>query len=241
LGNAAFWRNDLLRAKSLTLAAFDMFQLSNDQLGSALALGTLGFIAARDRDREAAYRYTQRAIDLFDQVGDRYGWSACVNSMAELLRADGKLDEAEALYRKAYDMRVAIGAVDGGAALLNIGLIKLSRRQFAAAQSVYREVRGVAESNGQQLYLGHALIGLLAAASGLADWDNFDGLLPAVKGAIERFPGPSEDAAEALAVAAGMCRVYGQNQRADDAAALAAAQWDGLGMAERARQVRESH
>jgi tetratricopeptide (TPR) repeat protein len=115
LGTLAFWRND-----SHAGAVADVVGPGDGWVGQrpaceARALGSLGAIARASRDYQAARRYIGRAAETFQRLGDRYGWSASLNSMAELHRSLGDLEAAEPIYRQAVEVRTAIGAPDGGA------------------------------------------------------------------------------------------------------------------------------
>jgi tetratricopeptide (TPR) repeat protein len=120
-----------------------------DHPSRASLLHNIALVSSMRGDHERAAELFGRANDIRRRHGIRPDLAAGVGALGQELVLLGRLDEAEAAFREAWQLSVAIHADDGlasGMALIQIGKIELQRRdttkaleQFEAAWAVERD------------------------------------------------------------------------------------------------------
>jgi predicted ATPase/class 3 adenylate cyclase len=98
------------RAESLAAAAearryFEQAgELTDDAAAKAALLGRAGDMAARAADPDAAHRFLQEAIDIYEELGDSHAAARVSTRLARLERFTGRLDEGLARMERAFDV-----------------------------------------------------------------------------------------------------------------------------------------
>jgi tetratricopeptide (TPR) repeat protein len=120
-----------------------------DHPSRASLLHNIALVNSMRGEHERAAELFGRANDIRRRHGIRPDLAAGVGALGQELVQLGRLDEAEAAFREAWQLSVAIHADDGlasGMALIQIGKIELQRRdttkaleQFEAAWAVERD------------------------------------------------------------------------------------------------------
>ncbi len=77
------------------------------------SLNTLGLVRAAAGDRAAAIALVEEALELCERQGDRHRQAALENNLADLLRAEGRRDEAMEHLKRAVAIFADIGGRPG--------------------------------------------------------------------------------------------------------------------------------
>jgi len=86
-------------------------------------------------DRERAKEHVESAVLMFEQLGDRRGWSTALRILGgDLYRATGQLDDAIKVLHQSLELARETGnAEEQGAALINLGMIEMERDNLEVA------------------------------------------------------------------------------------------------------------
>lgn len=109
----------------------------------AMIRTSLGFAAGERHDPANYAFHTERAVELFRQIGDEHGLCHAQCNLAGALQTLGKLDEAEALYRQVLPQArarewvylEALGLAGLGGVAFRRGIVHEGFRGYAAAES----------------------------------------------------------------------------------------------------------
>jgi tetratricopeptide (TPR) repeat protein len=141
------------------------------RVGARLGLAR---VAKRRGDVAEALRWLEPEENL-DQGLLRGQLAPMVNERGELLRAQGRLEEAESTYERAAALYRSLGNPRAAYPLLNLGLLQVKRRDWAggreAMEGLLRELRGLSQPHLEGLARG-VLLPCLAAtgdAAGFVD------------------------------------------------------------------------
>ena len=192
-------------------------------------------LVSTDRLTEAAHA-SDAALAAYQEAGNLAGIAMVANDRGDLLRKQGRFDEAEASYALSIATYAAVGAMQQHIAELNIAIVHLEQGRWRVAhphlQRCVREFRAY-----HWAYVEAAAeVGLAACAiaEGAGDlWDQH----VARAAALWATTGVDVDFAIMSELAAKMAEVH-DPPRAKSAWALAADQWDGLGRVEEAKAAR---
>jgi serine/threonine protein kinase/tetratricopeptide (TPR) repeat protein len=227
------------RERSLELygRAEAMFASLGDELGRAsalLGLGNLHRTAQRLDDAKAKYTL---ARDMFERLGNQGNLAHCVNGLAEIARYEGDLDVAEDGYREVLRIQTAIGSKATFIPRMNLGLVLLTRRDFASARAELETVLAQLERGGQRGYLGWTRSLLLPCAAAARDTAAFDAHLASATALLAETSTVDPDIASAAELAGRVWFEAPDPVRARAAFALALAQWTALGDTARATAI----
>ena len=188
----------------------------------------LATIALRRGDLEQAESIAAQARDLFEELGYRWGVATALNTLAEAVRAQGRLDEAGDLYRGALMRLDAIG--DGHRVFVetNLGLLLLERGRPDEALPMLRSVLQEFERQGRAQMQGIAHVFVLPCLAHAGDWEAFEEHLEQAERLLARTGYTDPDAARMAWSAARSARDAKQAGLAARAFALAHDQLRGL-------------
>jgi tetratricopeptide (TPR) repeat protein len=167
---------------------------------------------------------------MFEQRGNLYGMASTLNSLAEIARARGELDQASELYLRALGAAQKSGASHlEGIVIGNLAVVQMRRGDISAAYEELQLGLRRAERLGQLQLAGtlHVLSLVGAAHGGLwEEWDWHEREATRVLSGLET---SEEDVAWAAERAGQIARERGEIVRARAAQTLAAAHWRKLG------------
>lgn len=132
--------------------------------GVAQCWMALGEVARNAGDHPRAAGLLEWSRDLFAAVGSVWEQAAAVNSLGDLRRIEGRLDEAVDLYREAARLFRRVGSSSAVYPEFNQGLTLLEIGRFAEARQVFRRTLPVFEGQGVRGSMAMAFLGLAACA-----------------------------------------------------------------------------
>lgn len=200
-----------------------------DSHGRAMVLHNLGGLWLLRDDRQRAQRYFEAARDEFASCGDRYNEAAAIVGLADMLRDEGRLQDAVDMTTKALmifkDLRDTKGMASAVASLALIyhiaGRLAESVHNYRAALEMFTTVNdqaGVAKTLAnlalviQETGNPDAAVGLLeqAIAEYLTIGDHHGEALARINLArLHKSRGDTDAMASAAAAAADLCREHG--------------------------------
>ncbi len=128
LGSVAFGEGDLERAERLYLQALGRYREVGDNYGDALSQLYLGLVAAEQRREGEAAACLRAALRVFHEMGFLQYAAQCLDGVAAVALARGRLHEAARLLGSATALRERIGEAPTVAA-------RLRQRELAAARA----------------------------------------------------------------------------------------------------------
>lgn len=181
----------------------------------------------RENWSEAADLY-RRAMATARRTGNRKDYAHQLHGLAEVSRLNGRLDEAEALYKEFLDIQLTRGVTGIQMAHFNLGLIALARGQYSQARTLHEKVRGVWDAGGATGYVGLVDLALLASYAALEDWFFWPTTLRSAKRAIETSGMVDVDLAIPAELAGDLAAERGAFREAIEAWEIARDQWTAL-------------
>jgi len=152
-------------------------------LGLAQAMGELGFEAGihatlgvnfqrQHKSAEAEAEY-QKALAMYQQVGDQLNATRSLNNLAVMEKEHGHLQEAEARYQSALQIVRAYGDRWGESFITNnLGDLALAQEGgLDRAEAFFRKAQSLRESIGDQNGLVYTLMGLANVAQARGELD----------------------------------------------------------------------
>ena len=188
--------------------------------GLAQALHQLG-------DREGSREALEQAVTLFTEAMSRSGLAHCRTGLADLARAEGRLDDAEALYLLAREDWRVLGNTMRSVSEANLGIVALLRGDPAAAEAHFRAM----DEQKSRLILVIQTFGLVGALAG-RDPDEWDAACQRLDELLADEPMFDRDNLLLAEQAVNAWEQAGDRGRAARARAVADAQRAGLGHTE---------
>ncbi len=219
---------DSERALEFAEEAYPLLRQAALDEGVADCLLELGNIHLSRGALDQAEERLLGALERYQRLGNRFGIAQIHNSLADIQRRRGRLEDADRQYEKAQRMLERLESPDRVVPLLNRALVQLHRRDHDAARTHLAaglEIVGRAGQRQLQAYFRTALLPCAAAAGAWSDWDDHmreaTALLAETGAADADLAGPAQRAGE-------MALEAGQPARALDAFLLARDQWSAL-------------
>jgi len=147
------------------------FEPCGDLLGFGRSQMGLADVARRRGRLDEARRLLEESIDLMRRIGNRYSEGVGLNTLGDIARNQGRVDDARALYERSIGVLDAIASEEALIVRLNLGLVFLAQRDFAAARALFEAARPELSEAGREGFLTFVVAGLFAAAVGLRDFD----------------------------------------------------------------------
>ncbi len=179
----------------------------------------------------------ETARDAHETLGNRSGAAFSDNELGEIARRNGAWAEAEALYRSALRTFHATGSGNAISASVNLGLVRLERRDWDGATAVFEQAREEAVRRRQPHFECAAELCLLVTAAATRDWTRWDGhfgrgrQLQADTGFVD------PDVARAASRAGEFALEVGDRERARRGFEIAVSQWRALGRTQEEQAV----
>jgi tetratricopeptide (TPR) repeat protein len=197
--------------------ALDAYRVLGERRHEADALKELGGTLVRGGHAGRAATVLRQARAMYQSLGSAAGAAEALNNLAELARADGRLEEAEACYREAFDAMEVVGHVASVIPMVNLAQVQLARRDWtAAARSAGRALEMCRQSGrrGAEIY---ALAFGAPCHAAARRWDAWDEALAGVRARTAETGLRDAEVADALDLAAVEAEAAGHPQRAADA------------------------
>ena len=149
------------KARTALNAAGSAFRAIGDVEHEAVYLNSLGTLSAADGDHRRSREYFHGARNKFARLGDLVGEIGAMKSEAEELKALGKPDAAENIYRLVFKLieKDESGLYRGGA-LLQLGDMYASSGRFQEAEDFYKQALRLREKQKQEVTRSEVLFHL---------------------------------------------------------------------------------
>ncbi|MEZ4435246.1 MAG: tetratricopeptide repeat protein [bacterium] len=215
------------QAEAMHEAAIACIGPTGDEFTLGGILHTRTIVAWKTGDLVRARRVGAEAMECFEHTGDRFGLGNVSNTLGDVARYDGDLAEAERWYRQALRLKNAVGSIAEDTELnLAVTLIEMGR--YPEARERIEGVEARARRVGHPVILAFCAVTALPCDAWSADWASWDARWHDLDLFVEgKLAEP--DAARSLRLAASMAASVGEDERAERADALAAAQEEILG------------
>lgn len=209
--------------------ALEKFELQRDRRGQADALMGLAAVALAREEHARTEAFTRQAIELFEEVGARFGVASARNTLGDALRGQGQLESAEAAYAEAEALLGALGSPDRFVPLLNLGLVLLARGRFADAGPPLRTALERMKQAGRKGMEGALHSALLPVVAHAGDWEAFAVHATAAHELLTASGFVDPDIASAAEQGAALASAAGRDAEARRALEVAREQWRTLG------------
>ena len=191
-----------------------------------------------DRGHEAG-PLLRRALSRYEAAGNRRGTADCLNSLSEIARSEGRLAEAEEGYRRALALHEAVG-VGGELARINLGLVLVARGNNHEAGRIIDGAVERLRDSGRRAVLGCAEAATLPARAAEARWEGFERSLERGAELLRETGLVDRDVAWVIERGGDLAAEGGRLDLAGRAWRVAAEQWRGVGMEEKAGLLERS-
>ncbi|UJR82171.1 serine/threonine-protein kinase PknK [Sandaracinus amylolyticus] len=228
VGYAHWRRRELALGFRAYLRALELAQRAGDRLGIAAALGGAGISDPEHRPGDPAR--IGEALTIFEAHGNLYGMGSTLNSLAEVARAQGDLEEAETLYLRALAVAQKAGASHlEGIVIGNLAVVQMRQGAYADAYEELQLGLRRAERLGQEQLRGTLHVLSLAGAAEAGAWEQWDWHEREAERVLGGLETSEEDVAWAAERAAEIAVQRGEASRARAAYGLAAGHYRKLG------------
>lgn len=232
------------RALENSRQAHAIFKELNQRLGMADGLTEIGNNHMAMGQLDEGGDHLRRALQLFQAIGNQFGIAHTHNSLAEILRQQEKLPEAEQEYENAEEMLARVGSPERIVPKANRGLILLKQGEYGRAQRTLDEALSSAVLAKQRHLQAYLHVALLSCHAHALAWPSWDDHLENAKELLAETGAVDKDIAWPAELAARIATDAGEKQRAIEALRIAQEQWQALrneDMAERIEDIiRES-
>jgi tetratricopeptide (TPR) repeat protein len=163
------YNDDWQQTHQLALAATEK---AGNQRGHAMVLHLLASYRYLRRDITEAKEYTDRALALFEQIGERYGYALAKRKLAEYERNAGRFSSAIALARQARELLTALSdPVAAADCLILEGIASLEGGNPGAAADACAQAVIEARAIGSWVVMAHGSYWLALAHLALGHHD----------------------------------------------------------------------
>lgn len=234
IADAIYRRGELSQAGEKYQHALQLYELHGDAVGMASCLLGMGYVALWQNDLDQALALFERELGLVETIGDRFRIARCVTGLGEVARQSGKLAEAEAHYRRALAIDEAIGSHSAWVDRANLGLVLLTRSEYAQAYRVVLDLLAGFGGSGEPAQLAIVHTQMLPCLAEARDWDGWDRHFEQATRVLADTGLKDGDVAWMLELAGQRAAAAGDGPRAQRAYELSVAQWKALQRFDRA-------
>ena len=164
LANIAIARNDLDRARELYAESIELSR-PHDPHGTAFTMVNLADLTARGGDEAEADRLFAECIDLFERVGDEWGFAHASTRLASAARRRGDLETARRRFADALAIHRRTGDRHAEARVLaNVADVAADLGDLADAEALYQQSLAIRSELGDRLGIATVLERLAGVA-----------------------------------------------------------------------------
>jgi tetratricopeptide (TPR) repeat protein len=150
-------------------------RLPADSPRQATWIGQLGNVALLRGDYDEAARQYQRALEVFERIGDQAGMATSYHQLGMIAQERGDYDEAARQYQRSLDIRERLGNQAGIASSYHqFGLLAQDRGDYDEAARQYQRALDIRERLGDQAGMAGAYVQLGVLARRRGDYDEAD-------------------------------------------------------------------
>lgn len=215
-------------------AALADFEALGDHTGMGQCQRGLGWLRQAAGDHAGAATLFALAHDNLIAGGHHLLAMAVVNDIADLHRAAGALDAAEAEYRRVLALFESVGHVNRLVVRLNLGMVELQRERFDAARRLAEQTLEDADDPYLSIAAHAQLLVCAAARRDGAAWRKH---FAPVEAGLTDAPEVELDDALTVDQAARIAQRQGDDERTRAAARIGAQLWRRLGRDDRAEAM----
>jgi eukaryotic-like serine/threonine-protein kinase len=192
--------------------------------------------ARKAEDFETAEKWLVMAKKAWEKQGSQWGLVTVINNAADIARLQGRLDEAEAGFRRAVLRFKQLGLEGTSVARVNLALVLIAREEFGEARVELEDFLGLLSPARRSM---EALIHccLLPCAANAHDWASWDYHFQQALLQLDTTGYVDVDIAEMLELAAGMALESHEADRAAPVLSACQEQWRRLGRRDRAETL----
>ncbi|WP_311472498.1 tetratricopeptide repeat protein [uncultured Actinomyces sp.] len=122
-----------------------------DKTRQAIWHHQLGILAQRRGDYDTAHNQYQRALTIFDNLGDRTGMAATYHNLGILAQDQGDYDTARTLYQQSLHIKKELGNRVGIATTYGqLGILAQDQGDYDTARTLYQQSLHIEEELGDQ-------------------------------------------------------------------------------------------
>jgi len=228
---------DLVRATEYGEDALAAFRELQDAHGTADSLSELGSVHVVLGQGDRARAFLDDALASFQEIGNLFGQARTRNALAEILRQQGDLTEAERQYEQAQRLYERVGSPDRLIPHTNRALLLVQRGAYQEAHASLEAGLAIARREGRRLMQAYLHTALLPCAAWADDWAALDRHLSLATELLSEMGTNDPDLAQPAQLAGELALERGEAERALGALGLALDQWRALGQEERVAQV----
>ncbi len=145
-------RESLETRRLLLTAAHQAAERSGYERGQANTLRALGDVARMENEYGAARGYYDRALPVYEQIGDRLGQAHTLLALGDVARMENEYAAARGYYDRALPVYEQIGARLGQANTLRaLGDVARMENEYGAARGYYDRALPVYEQIGDRI------------------------------------------------------------------------------------------
>lgn len=145
-------KRDRLAAIEQLLAEYENLSAERrDRHAELRLLDRLSVLLTAQGRYAEAFRQSQRAIKLAEELGDRAGFASLLHNLGTLHQGRGEYDEAQECYQQSLRIAEEVGDRTGVAASLhNLGMLHQNRGEYGKAQDCYEQSLRIMEELGDR-------------------------------------------------------------------------------------------
>lgn len=224
-------------AKQWAESALAIYDSLDDPHGRAEAWQTLAEVLREEGQYAEATLLLRKAEVLFAELGHRFMIASAVNGQGEIARAQGDLDLAISLYRRARGMLRAIGSRSWVVPEYNMGLVHLLRGDHKRAMPMLETALAAFQEQGNLSVIAHAHLAMAIGSACSEQWLLWDEHLREASEILHAIDYADEDTARLAMRAAATAERQEQRERALAAYQLAQRMWAALGRSREQSEV----
>jgi tetratricopeptide (TPR) repeat protein len=172
-GLVEYWRFAAFAQPALVNTAEHAIEVHGTTVQQAQMWGALGDLAYAMADLDGARARFERALPLYQQVGDAAGQANCIKGLGDLARARSDYDSARACYERALPLYQQAGDVYGEASCIRrLGDIAQYRFDLDGARACYERALPLYQQAGGVVGEASCIRGLGYIARARSDLDD---------------------------------------------------------------------
>jgi tetratricopeptide (TPR) repeat protein len=224
-------------AASFLREARRSFEEEQDELGSASCFVALAEVSKRAQRYNLALVLLEWARKRYKRMGLRAGVASCLWRIGEIHQLSRRLDQAERFQRMAAELCTRVGATDLAVTELQLGIIRLERREYPAARVALEDLAGHFDEEGRVAWSGYTRACLLPCLAVDSDWKEWDDQLQQAHLQIRKTALVEPNVGRMAFVGGVIAQRRGQGVRALDSFRLAMEQFRAMDNKEMIEQV----
>ncbi len=203
----------------------------------AFALADLGECEFRRGNSTVGKRHLEAATRLYEQRGRPLGAARTMITLGDIIRHEGELREAEALYRQVYKKSRNAAPRIALLARLNLAMVRVQLGEYERVFDELKACEQAYRARGNVVMLAFARCLLLPCLAHRSEWQRLVEMLGFVEDTTEEMSVHDLDLAACAELAGELAAEGGNTEIARRVYEFARRQWSGLGRDGKARAV----